>query len=143
MPAFFKPRRRRGPSGPNKNEQKVLRRAESERGSRSGGSLKDRFPAVESVSLQFKFFNPQQEIYEEGTRKIGSEDPCDFLAPCPGRCGGERGSFDLTGEMNTAFELGRERAEGRMVCQETMNISTVGACDFRLEWKTQITYVKE
>ncbi|MBK8575423.1 MAG: hypothetical protein IPN90_07035 [Elusimicrobia bacterium] len=98
---------------------------------------------MSAISLQFKFITPQQEVYEEGGRKISATDPADFSAPCPGRCGGERGSFDLTEEMKTAIDSGKERVEGRLICQETMNISTVGACDFRLEWKGTITYVAE
>jgi hypothetical protein len=143
MPAFFKPRRRRGPAGPNKNEQKVLRRSSAERDSRTAGALKDRFPSVAAISMQFKFITPQQEVYEEGGRKITGTDAVNFSAPCPGRCGGERGSFDLTEEMKTAIDSGKERVEGRLICQETMNISTVGACDFRLEWKATLTYATE
>jgi hypothetical protein len=140
MPAFFKPRRRRGPAGPNKNEQKVLRRASAERDARSAGGLKDRFPTVDSVAFLFTFITPQQEVYETGSRKISSTEVADFFAACPGRCGGERGSFDLAEEMKTAIESGKERVEGRIICQETMNIGTVGTCDFRLEWKATITY---
>lgn len=140
MPAFFKPRRRRGPVGPNKNEQKVLRRASAERDARTTGALKDRFPTVGSIAFQFTFITPQQEVYETGTRNIGATDVADFFAPCPGRCGGERGSFDLAEEMKTAIDAGRERIEGRLICQETMNIGSVGTCDFRLEWKGTINY---
>jgi hypothetical protein len=140
MPAFFKPRRRRGPSGPNKNEQKVMRRASGDREARTAGSLKERFPGVESIRLQLTFLTPQQEIYEEGTRTIGPTDTVDFSAPCPGRCGGERGSFDLTKEILTAIEGNRPQSQGRLVCQETMNISTVTPCDFRLEWKSTLHF---
>ena len=143
MPVFFKPRRRRGPAGPNKNEQKVLRRASAERDARSAGTLKDRFPTVESIGFQFTFITPQQEVYETGSRKIAATDAADFFAPCPGRCGGERGSFDLADEIKTAIEARRERAEGRLICQETMNIGTVGTCDFRLEWKATLAYAPE
>ena len=143
MPAFFKPRRRRGPAGPNKNEQKVLRRASAERDARTTGALKDRFPTVGSVALQFTFITPQQEVYETGSRKIAPTDVVDFFAPCPGRCGGERGSFDLAEELKTAIDSGKERVEGRLICQETMNIGTVGTCDFRLEWKAAIAYLPE
>lgn len=138
MPAFFKPRRRRGPSGPNKNEQKVIRRNSGERDARSATTLKDRFPMLESISLQLTFLTPQQEIYEEQSRTIGPTDAVDFSAPCPGRCGGERGSFDLTKELLSAIESGRTQAQGRIVCQETMNISTVGPCDFRLDWSATL-----
>lgn len=143
MPAFFKPKRRRGPAGPNKNQQKVLRRAEAERGARSAGILKERFPSVTSIALHLSFITPQAEVFEERSRTIGAGDVCDFSAPCPGRCGGERGSFDLSEEIKTALDSRRERAEGRLVCQETMNIGTTGVCDFRLEWKSVITYAAE
>ena len=143
MPVFFKPRRRRGPAGPNKNEQKVLRRASAEREALSAGTLKDRFPTVDSIGFHFTFITPQQEVYETGSRKISAADAADFFAPCPGRCGGERGSFDLADEIKTAIEARRERAEGRLICQETMNIGTVGTCDFRLEWKATLAYAPE
>jgi hypothetical protein len=142
MPAPFKPRRR-GPSGPNKNERKLLRRAQAEREARSAGVLKEKFPSVTSLTLQLTHFNPQQVVYEEKRRSMGPDDACDFLVPCPGRCGGDRGTYDLSKEIRGVVESRRERADGRHVCQEIMNIGTAGTCDFRLDWSVVLAYAPE
>jgi hypothetical protein len=48
MPPFFR-KKRRGHSGPNKNQKKVMRSRDTERLVQSVGTLGERFPAVQKT----------------------------------------------------------------------------------------------
>lgn len=122
MATFFK-KRRRGPSGPNKNEKKVLRR-------RPEASLRDLCPGATRLEIVFHFESPQGDPYEDIARDFSPGDPCDFSAPCPGRCG--NGRFDLTDAARGLFQSGGDRAEERLVCREASHNDPATPCDFRL-----------
>ena len=135
MARFFKPKRRRPNSGPNKNQQKVLRR---EQESRSGGTLQERFPGVESLVLDLQFISASGEPYDRIERRVSAKDPCDFSAPCPGRCGD--GQYDLEQSVRSLVQDRRETTEEHLVCRETVYGDQTKTCDFRLTLRITLRY---
>ncbi len=141
MPAFFKPRRRRTNSGPNKNEAKVLRRAQAEREARSAGTLKDRFPTVERLVIGLDFITPQQLFFEQETRDFGAADPFDLSVTCPGRCRGE-GTFDIVDKIDSVIQARQKRVEATAVCRQPIYFGAAEVCDFKLQVKIDVTYAE-
>jgi hypothetical protein len=139
MAGFYRSKKRRGRPGPSKNEEKVMRREAEARREKSAARLGDLFPAVQSVSLSWKFVTPQQETYDEGARALTAADACDLVLPCPGRCRGQ-GAFDLTARLRSLADSGRERGEELAVCREPLYAGSPQLCDFRLECRLQVTY---
>lgn len=131
MASFFKPRRRR-PSGPNKNQKKVMR------GESHHGLLKERFPAVEHLSVELEFMTPRQELIDKEVRELGPDDPLDVTAPCPGRCG--RGSFDVAAKVRSLVEARETQGEAAGVCREVLYPGSAEACEVRLRCRIRVDY---
>ncbi|HRY30089.1 MAG TPA: hypothetical protein P5079_08660, partial [Elusimicrobiota bacterium] len=119
MATFFKRKRRRTHTGPNKNEKKVLRGQEADRLVRTAGLMKDRFPSVQRLTVQLDFVTPQQHLLDRQTRVFNPTDVCDFSVSCPGRCGGQ-GAFDLEAKIKSVIDSRQARAEGSGTCAETL-----------------------
>jgi hypothetical protein len=133
MASFFKPRRRK-PSGPNKNQKKVMR---GEAASHQG-LLKDRFPAVERLEVELEFMTPRQELIDQEVRELGPDDPLDVSAPCPGRCG--RGSFDVAAKVRSIIEARETQGEATGVCREILFPGSPEACEVRLRCRIRADY---
>jgi hypothetical protein len=125
MPTPFKKKRRQA-AGPNKNEMKVMRGKLT----RSAGALKDVYPSVQSLTVELEFFTPQQHSLDRQTRLFHPSDLCNFLVPCPGRCG--RGSFDLSAKLKSVIENRETRSESRGVCAESLFDGSKEPCGIEL-----------
>ncbi|MDD5656431.1 MAG: hypothetical protein PHF00_04155, partial [Elusimicrobia bacterium] len=88
MARYFKKRRKN--SGPNKNEEKVMRAAEA----RSQGGFASSLPGVLRLRLNMRFLSPQSQLLDEKNLNLGPSDACSFEVACPGRCGS--GVFDFS-----------------------------------------------
>lgn len=135
---FYRKKRRHKP-GPSKNEMKVWRGREAERQVRSAGTLRERFPWVQKLTVQLDFFTPQQLLLEKESRMFGPPDPCLFSAPCPGRCGG-RGSFDLAAKVQAVVESRQPQGTGAGVCRELLYPGSAEICGFRLQCRIDALY---
>lgn len=138
MAQFFK---RRGPSGPNKNEQKVQRGREAERRNRMGGGLGERYPTVERLSVGLEFTGPQGQSLERKTWTFGPSDACDLAAPCPGRCG--EGKFDLAGKIGAVIEARQPLAEASGKCQQPLYSGSTEVCGCQLKCRIEVRYLPE
>lgn len=138
MPPFIRRRKRGGPPEPNKNEKKILRHQETERLKRCADLLGDVFPSVLRLSIQLDFITPQQHPLERSSRVFSPAETCDFLVPCPGRCGGE-GSFDLTDKIKFVIQSHQQSAEETAICQEAIAIGS-DACSLQLRCKIEVAY---
>jgi hypothetical protein len=134
MPQPFKPRRRRGPAGPNKNEKKVLR----EERSRGGVTLGQMFPTVQKLTVQVDFLTPQEELLDQQTLTFGARDVFGLTLPCQGRCGS--GEFDLSGKVRSVVETRQTQAEGRGVCQEPLFNGSKDPCGFHMRCRIDVSY---
>jgi len=141
MARFFKPKRRKTNTGPNKNQQKVLRREKAGGPVAPGTSLQERYPHVSQVSLSLRFITPQNQLFEETHLEIQGDDACRFLVACPGRCGG--GHFDLSEKIKLVFDARRESDQENVVCREPIYTGSGQACDFRLECRMDVDYTEE
>jgi len=140
MPGYFKKRRKAAP-GPNKNEQKVLRRRELENRDRVAGTLGNRFPSVERLSIELVFLSPQQQTLDRQSRSFEAADVCDFGVSCPGRCG--VGSFNLEAKVEKVVTAGEASSESSGKCQEPMYGGSGEVCSCELRCKMSVTYLPE
>lgn len=140
MPGYFK-KRRRPRAGPNKNEEKVLRRKELEGRERAAGTLQERYPSVERLSIQLVFLSPQHQTLEQDTRVFGQSDPCDFQVSCPGRCG--VGSFNLEAKINKVVTDRQTTSESSGKCQEPLYGGSSDLCGCELRCKMEIDYLPD
>lgn len=132
MARFFKKRAR--PSGPNKNEQKVMRN----QGAGRTGPLAQAYPGVANLSIKLQFIGPQQQVIDSQERAFGPSDPCDLSVPCPGRCGS--GAFDLAAKIAAVIEGRQDAADAGGVCQEPLYAGSAEMCGLRLQCRIQISY---
>jgi len=137
MAQFYKPKRRKAP-GPSKNEMKVRRGMEADQMTRSAGVMKDRFPAVQKLSIQLDFLTPQGHLMDQQTRVFTPADACDFAVPCPGRCG--RGSFDLAAKVRVVLESRQGRSDSSGTCAETLYPGSKEICGSQLRCRMEAAY---
>ena len=135
------PRRRRGPQGPNKNEQKVQQREAAERRVRSAGSLADRFPSVERLSISLEFRGPQDSVLGSENRVFRGADIVELAAPCPGLCG--VGNFDLAAKIEQVVIAREPASQASGVCQERLYAGSPDVCGCRLACRIEISYKPE
>ncbi len=136
MAQFFK---RRGPSGPNKNEQRVQRGKEAERRSRMTGALGQRYPTVERLAVDLDFTGPQGQSLERKTWAFGLNDAVDLAAPCPGRCG--EGKFDLAAKIEAVIEARQALSEAAGKCQEPLYSGSTEVCGCQLKCRIEVRYL--
>lgn len=137
MAGFF--RKRRGPSGPSKNEQKVMRAAAAERQARSGGTLAERFPTVKRLVVKLELLSPQKQALSEETRSFEAKDICKLAVPCPGRCG--NGSFDLAGKIEAVVLAEQPVSEASGLCKKPLYAGAADVCGCELRCKIEIVYL--
>jgi hypothetical protein len=138
MPPFFK-KRRRGNAGPNKNEKKVRRAQDATRLGDSLGLIQDAFPQVQSLTLQLEFITPENQLMDEETRTLAPTDPCDFSAPCPGRCGGST-PFDFSGKVKAMVNNRQTEGEANGTCQQPLYAGSPDVCGMRLKCSIEASY---
>jgi hypothetical protein len=141
MARFFKPKRRRTNTGPNKNESKVLRRERIERDKGTAVTLGDLFPSIRRLSLDIRFMTPQNQPFEEFKRTMEAGDPCDLILNCPGRC--DVGRFDLSERVGAMVQTRRERSDEKLICPQPIYAGPAGSCDFRLECRVDLVLADE
>lgn len=136
MPGY--PRRRRGPQGPNKNEQKVMHREAAERKARSAGSLAERFPGVERLTVVLEFKSPQDSLLGSESRVFRGSDALVLEAPCPGRCG--VGSFDLAAKIEQVVTARETASQASGICQKPLYAGSPDVCGCRLSCRIEASY---
>lgn len=137
MPAYFK--KRRGPQGPNKNEEKVQRAREAKDPGRSFGLLGMKFPSVKRLKVHVVFLDARQNVLEEKDFSLGPNDPAALTIPCPGRCGS--GSFDLAGKIEQMATTALSASESGAKCPEPLYASSPEACGCEIRCKMEIEYL--
>ena len=137
MARHFK--KRKGFTGPNKNQEKVMRAEEAERRVRSAGIMGPRFPLVKRLNLHLVFLNSQQHVLDEKRFSLGPLDSCDFKTSCPGRCG--VGSFDVDTVIETAVEARQAATESSLKCLESLFAGSPEKCGCELKIKLDIGFV--
>ncbi|MEK7656404.1 MAG: hypothetical protein AAB412_01480 [Elusimicrobiota bacterium] len=136
MAQFFK--KRRGPQGPNKNEQKVRRGQEAADRARRNGALSQHHPSVERLSVQLNFLGAQNQPIDQQTRVFGPSDVCDFSVPCPGRCG--TGAFDLAAKIQAVVETRQALSESSGLCKVPLFAGSPDACGLQLKCRIEVRY---
>lgn len=131
-------KKRRGHSGPSKNEEKVMRAKNALRQAVSGGALGARFPSVMRLSVRLVFLNAQQHVLEEKTLSLGLSDPCRFTVPCPGRCG--VGVFDFTAKLESGVLAGDAVVEAGGKCQQPLYAGSPEVCGCEVKCRMEFSY---
>ena len=136
MAQFFK--KRRGPQGPNKNEQKVRRGQDAADHARRTGALSQHHPSVERLCVQLNFLGAQNQPIDQQTRVFGPSDICDFSVPCPGRCG--TGAFDLAAKIQAVVETRQALSESSGLCKVPLFAGSPDACGLQLKCRVEVRY---
>ena len=126
---------------PNKNEEKVKRSINAEYRAQSAGTLGSRFPQVERLSVRLTFLSPQQHILGEETRTFKPSDISNFIALCPGRCGG--GSFNIEAKIEEVVTARLPSSESGGKCQQTLYAGSPDICACELKCKMEASYFPE
>ncbi len=131
MPGIYRKKKR--PTGPSKNEEKV------ERGRQAKGqmSLGARYPEARNLTVSLSFSGPQGQSFGQETRTFAPQDPCDFAVPCPGRCG--VGSFDLAGKIDAVLAAHEAESRASGVCQEAP-FGGADTCGCKLDCVITVAY---
>ena len=125
---------------PNKNAAKMRRR--SNKGRSSGSPLRTVLPSVSHLTLTERFTSPEGMVVSEETRRIGPNDSCDLVVPCPGSCGGI-GTFDLSGKINETIDARLETAEGNATCDNPRFGGNPLPCGYAMKCLIKIVYSEE
>lgn len=139
MAQFFK--KRRGPQGPNKNEQKVRRGQEASDRARRNGVLSQNLPSVERLCVQLDFLGAQNQPIDQQSRVFGPTDVCDFSVSCPGRCG--TGAFDLAAKIQAVVEARQTLSESSGLCKVPLFAGSPDACGLQLKCRIEVRYFPE
>jgi hypothetical protein len=132
MPGFHK--KRRHASGPNKNEEKVLRGKRAENQPKLGS----RFSSIKQLRAQFSFVDSHQNELDRKSLLLGSADAAVFSFPCPGRCG--HGSFSLDARLAQAVQDRIPSLDVDLPCGEALYAGAAQLCDCRLKGRLDIEY---
>lgn len=137
MAGHFK--KRRGPQGPNKNEQKVLRARDAEDQARREGLLGARFPSLKQLRIRLTFLDAKQRVLEERALSFAPSDAARFSAPCPGRCG--RGAFDFAGKVAETIGTGLASSDSGAVCAEPLYAGSPEKCGCEVRCRMELDYL--
>jgi hypothetical protein len=130
---FFK--KRRGKSGPSKNEQKIMRGQQAEQEAQAAGTLSSRFPNVKRLDAQLTFLDEGRPLdYQE--KRFDAGTPAIFKVDCPGMCG--RGVFDYTPFVNSAAQSAQPLLENKLTCPEMQSNATPCGCELKI--RLQLAY---
>jgi hypothetical protein len=108
-------RKRRPPQGPSKNELKVSRNESQEAQKARAGTLRERFPNVHRLHLEYRMETDAGAVLEQSSRDIGPEEALLLDVECQGGCG--NGKFLLTEAIESLLQAGMENKEGMGLCQ--------------------------
>ena len=136
MAGYFK--KRKGPQGPNKNEEKVLRAQKAESQARLTQALGARFPSLKRLKIQLTLLDHRQNVLEEKTLNLGPLDRPVFTQDCPGRCG--HGVFDFGAKMAALAAAATPLYEGAVKCQEPLYAGASETCGCELRCRAELEF---
>ena len=131
-------KKRRGPQGPNKNEQKVLRAQNEERQARMAGTISSQFPAVKSLRVHLTFLDGRQQVLDTKNLDLKPSDAAIFTIACPGRCG--QGSFDFRAKIAEMLGARLAVSDSGAKCQETLYPGAAQVCGWEVRCRMEIEY---
>lgn len=130
MATYFK-KRKKG-TGPNKNEQKVMR------GNQARSPLGSRFPSVKQLRVHLVFLDAQQNILDEKNLTLAPGDSCFDVESCPGRCG--KGSFNFSPRIDTAVKAGLPVVESSEKCAQALYANSPDVCGCEAKCRMEFDY---
>jgi len=130
-------RKRRPNVGPNKNELKISRGEAQVRERERAGTLRQRFPGVNQITLGYRMLTPEDAVLEDIKRVFGLDDPLQLDIPCQGGCG--NGSFLVTDVAIQLLTGTRDHHEGLGICQGTSYKDARLPCGTRLFYKLDVS----
>lgn len=136
MTTYYK--KRRGPQGPNKNEEKVQRGKSAENQARLAGALGSRFPSVKRLTVRLRFLDAKGNLLEEKTIALSPPDAAVFKTPCPGRCG--QGSFDFEEKVGQSVAAKLPLSECSAQCPEPLYGTGSETCGCELRCRLELEY---
>ncbi len=137
MPPFQKKRKRPGHQ-PSKNELKVSRRQNEVMERAQAGTLKDRYPTVKRLELEYRMEAPWGAILENTKRLIDPAEPLLLDAVCMGGC--SDGVFPLKNAVEKILQALQERHEGMGICQSGSARDPDAPCSTKLFYRVDVSY---
>ncbi|MBI4387071.1 MAG: hypothetical protein HY551_06790 [Elusimicrobia bacterium] len=135
MPGYYK--KRKGPQGPNKNEQKVIRARKAEFEARSTSVLGSKFPSVKHLRIHLTFLD-HQRVLNEQSLSITPSEAAVFSVSCPGRCG--QGAFDFTKKITETVDASLPLSESSAKCMEPFYADSPDTCGCEIKCRMEIEY---
>jgi hypothetical protein len=134
MPQNYK--KRRAPHGPSKNELRAARNERAQIQKDRAGTLRQRFPEVGRLELDFRFEAPAGNALDHFVRTVGPDEPLQFELPCPSTCGG--GRFSLLEAVEQALQSAQPVHEGMNICEMASYMDSRTPCGTKLYYRISI-----
>jgi hypothetical protein len=129
-------RKRRRAHGPSKNELRSARNEKAQIQKDRAGTLRQRYPQVEGLSLDLRLEAPAGMTLDQIQRTIGLDDPLQFDLPCPSTCGS--GRFSLTETIEQALTSTESVHEGLSICETPSYMDARVPCGTKLYYRISI-----
>jgi hypothetical protein len=138
MPAPNNYRKRRVAHGPNKNELKVSRSESEARDRQRAGTLRERFPDVQRLQIEYRMETASGAILTEANRQVAPDEILLLDIQCEGGCG--NGQFLLTNAIEALLQNHTEQKDGLAICQATSYQDARVPCGTKLYYRFSADY---
>lgn len=139
MPQNYK--KRRIIHGPSKNELRVARNEREDAARNRAGTLRQAFPNIISIQLDYSLKSPAGMPLDEGSRKLDLDEPLILEIACPSTCG--NGKFSIADKLEAAVSSGQEVVEGEENCDAVSYMDPQAECGTALHYEFSIEYKGE
>jgi hypothetical protein len=136
MPTNY--RKRRVAHGPSKNELRAARKEQLALEKTRAGTLRQRFPQVNRLQLDFRLETPMGAVLDHVRRDVGLDEPLLLNVSCPSACGG--GHFLLTEAVENLIATSTETREGMGLCEAASYADPRSPCGTKLYYKITLHY---
>ena len=134
MPPYKK---RRVSHGPSKNELRAARHSRADEERARSGTLRQWFPQVSRLQLDFRLESAVGIPLENISRNIGLDEPLELDILCPSTC---NGSFRLIPLLENTIQAAKEIHDGMGVCQVPSYMDPRIPCGSKLFYRLTIEY---
>jgi len=133
-------RKRRPNTGPSKNELRSSRNEQEARQKAYASNLRDQFPTVARVHIEFRLETINGAILESVSRDIDRNEPLLLDIECQGGCG--NGVFLLTDAISSVLRNNAENRDGMATCQAASYNDARVPCGTKLVYNIAAQYHK-
>jgi len=131
-------RKRRPNQGPSKNELRSSRNESQAQQKARSGSLRENYPQVRKVHIEFRLETVTGAVLEKISRGISLDEALMLDIPCQGGCG--NGVFLLTDAIGSLLQANSEKRDGMALCQASSYSDSNVPCGTKLIYSLNAEY---